>query len=179
MLAIVAAGISFWINSYLSHLDLKIVGAISFFTVFALLELLFETYLWRILTIIPVFGIVDFSGDWSGSLQVGQDEQDYPASIKIRQSWSRLLVSFEGEDASGKSFSAAINHDRLGEGEIELTYNYYARSKLTKPRNHFDHYGTAMLRMNGNHNQVEGEYFTEKSRNSFGTMTLERSAIIT
>lgn len=173
LLAVISAAISYFVNSHLDHLDLRIVGAISFFSVFALLELLFEKYAWRLLTYFPSLGIIDFSGVWKGSLQLGINETQYPAEINIRQTWSRILISFEGDDASGRSFSAAVNIDRLGEGEIELVYNYYARSKLTKPRNHFDHYGTAMLRMNGSDKRISGEYFTEKSRNSFGTMSLE------
>lgn len=174
IIAAIAAFISFHINGVLIKFDQRIVGSISFFSVFAILEILFEKYAWKLLTFIPIFAIKDFNGAWLGSLYIGRIEEKYDARIDIRQNWSKISVSFDGKDASGRSFSASIFADRLGDGKAELSYIYYARSKNLEQRNYFDHYGSAILSFGEDNNILSGEYFTEKSRNSFGRMELRR-----
>lgn len=175
VLAVLAAAIAFFVNSLLREVDWRIVGSLSFFSIFAALELIFERFAWKIMLWLPFISLEDFSGNWSGQLLLGKDEKPYPASISVRQNWSKILVEFESDDALGKSFSASIFFDRIGDQRLELSYIYYARSKNLVNRNYFDHYGTAILYLDEEGRSIKGVYYTEKSRNSYGQMILQRT----
>lgn len=173
-IAAVSAVLAFLINSALFSLDWRIVGSVSFFALFAIFEFLYARWIWRLSLRFRMFRVRDFSGEWVGQLEVGSGDSKYPAKLTIRQDWRKIIVGFDGADAEGKSFGASIFFDRLGDERLELAYLYYARSKNLAARHYFDHYGTAILYYDEKEDCLVGEYFTEKSRNSFGRMRLLR-----
>ena len=173
VLALVAYGIFQLANIIPDFEFWNLGGLASFFSIFALLIYIFDRFLWRVLKVMGFLEIVDFEGDYEGEIAVGTQRSRYPAQLKIRQTWSKIVIEFSGEVSSGTSFSASIVRNRLGAQKLELTYNYFTffRDPADQSKNHL---GTAILEHCDDGRRLVGQYYTEKSRNSFGLMTLKR-----
>lgn len=143
-------------------------------TIFGVVVFLFEHSAWRVLCFIKPLHVDNFSGNYVGVVHAG-DGSAYEATYRIKQTWSRISISFASGGASSKSFAAAIIKSRLSEDEVELIYNYFTQAKreagaIVLPA----HYGTAMLKLDANGTQMVGDYFTEQDRNTSGAVTVSR-----
>lgn len=172
-LAAAAVGL-YWLITFLPLPPFAAVGPVTAFSLFAILEFVFDRWGWRVLGRIPGLGVDDFSGTYVGTLCAG-DGTEHKATYKIKQTWSRIEIDFESEGATSKSFSAAVIKDRLQNGQVELVYNYYVHGRRTGPAVLAAHYGTAMLKLVRGGQRLEGDYFTEQDRNSFGSVQMVRT----
>jgi len=149
----------------------------SFFSIFALFEVIFDRWAWRLLTFLPFTKIVSFSGTFRGEVRPGAaGDEPLKVTLTIRQTWSKIVVDFQADPhaATAHSFSASITSDRVKDGQAELIYNYQAEGKNPDDGVRFNHYGTAMLKLHDGGSRLAGDYFTEQSRNSFGTIVAEK-----
>lgn len=144
-------------------------------TIFGLLEYVFDRWAWRCLCSVPAFNVFDFSGKYSGTI-LASSKAEHPASITIKQTWSKIEVCFDSGSAQANSFSASIVRDRIRQGQVELIYNYFARGGKAENGGRFDHYGTAVLAREADGARLQGDYYTEQDRDSFGTITMARAS---
>lgn len=145
-------------------------------TIFGLLEFVFDRWAWRLLCAVPAFNVFDFSGKYSGTI-LASSKAEHKASITIKQTWSRIEVCFDSGNAQANSFSASIIRDRIRQGRVELVYNYFARGGKAETGERFDHYGTAVLSREAKGARLQGDYYTEQDRDSFGTIAMDRSSV--
>lgn len=153
-----------------SHVHVELLTTL---TIFALLEFVFNSWAWRLLCLVSTLHIYDFAGTYEGDSAAG-DGNRYPAKLTIRQNWSNIEIAFESGDASSKSFSASVIRDRLAKGQVELVYNYFAPGTHVGEDRVGAHYGTAMLKRSFRGAKLEGDYFTERKRDSFGQLSMKR-----
>jgi hypothetical protein len=171
------AGMAIGLYLALGHLipsNFPHLGPFAPLTVFGALELVFDRWAWRILCVIPWLHVYSFSGKYEGNIW-GADEKQFPANIKVKQTWSRIEIDFESGAASSKSFSASVIKDRLANGVVELIYNYFAPGTHKGEERVGAHYGTAMLRRVNRGKKLEGDYYTEQRRDSYGYIKVSRS----
>lgn len=143
-------------------------------TIFGVAVFLFEHSAWRVLCFIKPLHVDNFSGVYSGVVHAG-DGSTYKATYRIKQTWSRISISFESGGASSKSFAAATIKSRLSEDEVELIYSYFTQAKKEAGLTVLPaHYGTAMLKLDADGTQMIGDYFTEQDRNTSGAVTVSR-----
>jgi hypothetical protein len=144
-------------------------------TIFGGLEFAFDRWAWRLLCGIPGVNVFDFSGKYSGKI-LASSKAEHPASITIKQTWSKIEVCFDSGSAQANSFSASVVRDRIRQGQVELIYNYFARGGKAENGGRFDHYGTAVLAREAEGARLQGDYYTEQDRDSFGTITMARES---
>lgn len=139
----------------------------------------FDNWLWR-LRIFRQLGIVrvpDLNGEWEVDGQTSYEEASsgerkrFKARVKIKQSWTRIQVLLETDSSMSHSLSASIlvNEAR----GAELTYMYFNEPKAGAPNTLVPHRGTAWL-IQKDEDCLEGEYYTGRGRQNFGTLTLRR-----
>ena len=145
------------------------------FTIFGIVELLFNQWGWRLLSYFPPLHIYNFGGTYEGRIRAG-DGNDYPAILTIKQTWSQIELYFESGEAKSKSFSASITQDRLAKGHVEIIYNYFAPGTHKGEERVGAHYGTTMFKRLDKGARLEGDYFTEQKRDTFGQITLRRKS---
>jgi hypothetical protein len=148
-------------------------GPFALLTVFGFLELVFDRWVWRILCFIPGLHVYNFAGTYEGNIW-GEGERQFQATIIVKQTWSRIEIDFISGAASSKSFSASVIKDRLANGLVELIYNYFAPGTHQGEERVGAHYGTAMLRRVDCGKKLEGEYYTEQRRDSYGYIKVSR-----
>lgn len=153
--------------------DIKVSPLVTL-TIFGGLEFVFDRWAWRLLCQIPVLGVFDLSGQYVGKIVAGKSKAEHEASIKIRQTWSKIEVCFDSGAAQANSFSASIVRDRFRKEQVELIYNYFARGGQAENGERFDHYGTAVLERHEQGAVLKGDYYTEQDRDSFGKIMMQR-----
>lgn len=157
-----------------SALSVLKVSPLLTLSLFGALEFAFDRWLWRLLCHVPGMKFIDFSGVYEGRLKAG-DGDEFDAKVTITQTWSKIFVAFDSGSAKANSFSASIISDRLRTGQTELVYNYFAHGGRQTDGTRFDHYGTTRLTIDRATQVLAGEYYTEQSRDSFGTLHLLRT----
>ncbi|MES1200716.1 MAG: hypothetical protein ABUS57_04625 [Pseudomonadota bacterium] len=152
--------------------------AVSAFSIFGAIEFLFDLYLWRLLCALPFLHLIDVGGDYQGTLLTSGGGQPYNVTAEIRQRWSRMLVHFDSSGVWSTSFSAALPKGRRKHDRFELIYNYVVQTQRDDAGNVVveGHHGTAMLQVSADGKTLSGQYYTEQDRNSWGKITLTRSA---
>lgn len=181
LIAVLALGLFEGLRS-ITHLPvlkvLPVVGTVSIsplitLTLFGALEYLFDQRIWKLLSRSRATGIFDFTGVYRGRIR-SADGREYSAELRIQQSWSRIVIDFKSGPAGSKSFSASIIRDRHASGDVEIIYNYFAPGTSSSTGRVDTHHGTAMLKRSSDGKDLEGEYFTEPSRHSSGTIAVSR-----
>lgn len=90
----------------------------------------------------------------------------------IEQTWRRILISMEFEDSISTSLGASFITDT---NPVRLHYYYRNEPKPTAPEEAVVHYGTTNLRYDKEAEILEGEYFTDRFRQTSGEIVLERN----
>jgi hypothetical protein len=144
--------------------------------------------LWNVWPISEAIGSPpDLSGEWTGHLYTDTDEYDdedvvainehgyglvkMEATLRIRQSWDRILVELVGPNSTSKSTGATILFD---DGPPTLTYNYDNggddfHDELDQ------HAGTTTIEYDSETETLEGTYYTGPKRENYGRLEVERT----
>ena len=93
------------------------------------------------------------------------------ATLRIRQSWDRILVELVGPNSTSKSTGATILFD---DGPPTLTYNYDNggddfHDELDQ------HAGTTTIEYDSETETLEGTYYTGPKRENYGRLEVERT----
>ena len=143
---------------------------------YSLLYTFFDKYLWklRILRTIGIVKVPDLNGAWNGYVASSFDEhaKRYKATIRISQTWTRIVIILETNHSKSRSLIAAIvTEDSSG---MILSYEYLNEPKLNAKHTMHVHRGTARLTLKSEGKVLEGEYYTGRDRQNFGILRFER-----
>lgn len=138
---------------------------------------IFDTYVWRwaVLRKIGIVKIPDLNGLWRGYVTSSFDNSTTSRNVlvNIRQSWTRLSITFQTETSQSHSLIGSILTEHP-HGNV-LSYEYINEPKPNAPGTMHSHRGTARLIVLNQGNILEGEYYTGKDRLNYGILRLERS----
>jgi len=117
--------------------------------------------------------VPDLGGTWIATLQSshGGGAQSN-GCIRIHQTWSKMLIEFEGVTSRSVSRMAALNIEPgANQG---LLYEYANDPQFAAADSMHAHRGVSVLRRSANGQCLQGEYFTGRDRQTHGSITLER-----
>ena len=185
VLSFIAISVTPQLNSYLSHAWTFLqdrnwvsgaVTAIPVLAVFGLVNLLFEKYLWKVKPFRRIFLVPDLNGHWKchGNTHIKDGQVvdwKWAGEVEIRQSWSRMTITFRGQNSSSKSVAASIS--QVGAGDYRLIYNYQNDPKVGEIELQ-KHGGAAEMVFPESCESAEGSYFTDQHRLTVGAMRWER-----
>lgn len=159
---------------------LKYLPALSAFGLYGIFYTLFDKYLWQWKWIRLLLGvkIPILKGEWQVvmSSSLSQFQSEFRGRISVEQTWSRILISFDGTDAFSNSHSAAVTV--LSDTQITLTYVYQSEDRPGPESADHIFFGTCRVKgsvdSSGLVSDLEGSYFTEPSRKSWGRIRHQR-----
>lgn len=136
----------------------------------------FDRWGWR-MKVFRLPGLVatpDFSGDWMGGGVSSHDthQSEFQAEMHIRQRWTAIKIILETGTSRSESEVAAVNIEEGGQPVLCHTYFNRPQSGATGSMNM--HCGTATLRLDPSVNQIEGEYYTGRGRQTEGRLSFRR-----
>jgi len=133
---------------------------------------LWATNLWRKISHLPqIYGTWDVKLTPAGAAKNGDKIRKKKARARIFQQWDKMLVEFETDESQSVSFTAAIVTHRPG--RPMLMYAYENEPKGEAPDTMHIHYGAVRLTIESD-DKMEGLYFTDKHRTSYGKILFTR-----
>jgi hypothetical protein len=138
----------------------------------------FDRWLWRtpFMHNTHMVNIPDLNGKWTGYLTSSHDEHQirHGINVTVYQTWSRIQIVLQSERSRSHSMMASIRTENpIGP---ELSYEYFNEPHVDAKMTMHIHRGTNRLALRADNGKttLEGEYYTGRDRQNFGTMYLER-----
>lgn len=174
-LAVVA---TLFLNYLLKVLNLQVpwwIDAPSVMGFYGLFYQLFDEVVWALrLEPIRFSNIPNLRGTWVGvirsSYQNGTETRG--VIIYIRQTWSKISVELETETSRSKSTMAAVYTE--DSSEPGLKYEYTNEPGARSPETMHSHRGMVNLVLSPDRKTLKGNYFTSRSRQTYGEMVFQR-----
>lgn len=146
-------------------------------TIFGLLVIFFDRYVWKVLCWSKNIPVVDYSGTYEGSMvAIDKDgvETHHPVAIEIKQTWSKMQIIFKSGSAESVSISSSLIKSKVENENPFVWYNYFNEGYNDNGQRMGAHYGTTKLKFSTDKKNVEANYFTEQDRDSHGRFKLTR-----
>lgn len=131
----------------------------------------FSKTLWRRNLQIWRTGIPDLAGTWVGTYESTHNGVTGPISMTIAQDWSRMGISIVAQESRSHSICSAIVGE---ENNLRLEYSYDNRPKGSPANTLQPHLGFVRLHICHSREAMEGEYFTDRQRQTGGALKLKR-----
>ena len=143
---------------------------------YGLLFVIFDKWLWQYFKKINFVKTPNLNGVWSGSLKssFNNHSSEVKATLIIFQTWTRIKILLTTDQSSSHSETASIVID-VPEGE-HLSYQYINEPKPNAVKTMSIHRGTVRLLFNEKKNSLEGEYYSGRDRQNFGSLYFERKS---
>lgn len=143
---------------------------------YGLIYVAFDKLAWK-LPLARKVGLVkvpDLNGKWLGIVKPsgGEHAFEHPAAVEINQTWRDLCIRLRTENSGSRSVIGAVITQEAG--EAVLNYEYVNEPNAQAVDGMHMHRGTARLRLTGDGEVLEGEYYTGRDRKSHGTLRLNR-----
>ncbi|MCK1987178.1 hypothetical protein MPH48_03570 [Lysinibacillus fusiformis] len=156
----------------LENIELTITGL----TIFGLLFLLFDKFLWKI-RLLYYLGLVktpNLNGVWKGQLKSSYDDfkDEIDACIQIKQTWTKIIIF--GKFNQSKSYSISANLETNNGARVVLRYVFKNKNNLANtPKTMMNHSGITTLEFE--ENDAEGKYYNEPPQNkNYGILLLNK-----
>ncbi len=152
------------------------VTAVPVFALFLFIYWVFNSKVWKVPLLRRWLLIPDLNGTWScegltALRRGGPVNAPWQGEIVITQSWSKIRIRVRTTQSSSRSVSASLSREP-GVG-YRLIYNYRndpAANELDLQK----HDGTAEITFDDDCRAGTGNYFTDRHRNTVGTMALRK-----
>lgn len=167
--------VSYALNTWTSRYQIQIPWWLDSPTplfLFGVIYVVYDRWLWRLplLSRLPCL-----AGSWTGTVCSSHDSSvEHRATLRIRQTWSAILIELETEHSRSVSCMANLAID--GRSEPTLSYEYANEPKALSTETMQAHRGTARLAFKGTdrvEKVLEGEYYTGRGRATIGEMHFE------
>ena len=146
---------------------------------FGLVLAFYNVFLWKTwpFRVLPWFYIPNLSGKWV--VKIESSYRGLNSSIEgtavVRQTAFRMCISLQTPNSSSYSTSASLlRTDRFS--THELVYHYQNSPKPGVPKTMAMHHGTTWLQVSDDGECLEGEYYTGRGRQNYGTIVFTRPA---
>lgn len=174
-LGIIAVSVSWIVHLGIERTGLAIPWCVDSPTPILVFWILYEWYdrrLWRIrIWFLHLSEIPDLEGTWKGSIRA-RDHGERKAVVLIRQRWAEISIALATTESSSQSSIASLCLNRGP--EAILSYEYLNQPYALGAETMHMHRGFADLRIVSANDKLEGEYYSGRDRENFGTITLQK-----
>jgi len=141
---------------------------------YGLLFVIFDKWLWQFLKKVNLVKTPNLNGEWEGNLKSSFNGHlsEVKATLKIFQTWTRIKILLITNQSSSYSETASIITD-APEGKY-LNYQYINEPKSNAVKTMSIHRGTVRLIFDQEKNSLEGEYYSGRDRQNFGSLHFEK-----
>jgi hypothetical protein len=180
LLAALAVALAYGIHHALRGLGILApwwIDAPSPLLIYGLLGLFFERFFWKWswLAKVGLVEVPNLSGRWTGVIKGSYDNfsTEHAITVLIEQTWTRMSIQLQSNSsASISSVAGILLHS--AEPNI-LTYQYRSEPKADAVETMQMHVGTTWLKISNDHTTLDGQYYTGRGRQNFGSIRLRRT----
>ena len=148
----------------------------SVFGYYGILNYFLNKYVWKWKKIRSILFIntPNLNGIWQGNLSSSFNNHTQKINVKvnIKQSLTKMAISFESEQSRGHSIIATLLIDDVG--SRALRYEYLNEPKIDSPETMHMHRGTSHLILVDDHT-LDGDYYSGRDRVQRGLINLRRN----
>lgn len=138
---------------------------------------LFDNYVWKFsfLQEQDWLLIPNLNGVWNVEMKTCYDNFTdlVPGKLYIRQTGSRILISMETNNSISHSVQATICRSAKLK-TFEIVYNYINEPKPASKSTMNIHYGTGWLQISDDFKTLEGDYYSGRGRQTYGSVLAKR-----
>jgi hypothetical protein len=145
---------------------------------YGLFYIVFNNWLWRT-SLVRKIGLVklpDLNGTWTGYIASSFDEHAgrHNGQLLINQTWTRISITLKTDNSQSHSLIGGIITQNAAANVLDYEYSNEPRSHAVATMH--AHRGTARLILNKNNDLwiLEGDYYTGRDRQNYGTLHMER-----
>lgn len=135
----------------------------------------FDRFVWSkcFMRKIGLVKIPDLNGSWRGYVTSSFDkhEEKFDISIDIYQTWTKIVLILKTPSSESQSEAVAITI--ANPNLIRLSYTYFNKPKSDATQTMHPHEGTARLNLSGDCKSLDGDYYTGRGRQNYGTVHLD------
>ncbi len=141
---------------------------------YGILFLIFDKYLWKLLVEIHLIKTPNLNGKWFGFIKTSFDEHSSKirATLNIFQTWTKIKIVLATKQSLSYSEAASVVID-VPEG-VYLNYQYINEPKANAVQTMSIHHGTTRLLFSDKKNTFDGEYYSGRDRQTFGSLFFKR-----
>ena len=180
VLAIISIVFSLGFYKILNYYQISLpwwIEGLSILFFYGLLFVIFDKSLWKYLKRVNFVKTPNLIGEWRGNLKSSFDNHssEVKATLKIFQTWTMIKILMTTDQSSSHSESASIVID-TPEGKY-LGYKYINDPKSNAVETMSIHRGTVRLIFDEKKNTLEGEYYSGRGRQNFGSLYFVRNNV--
>jgi len=144
---------------------------------YGLFFVIFDKWLWQYLKKINFIKTPNLNGEWNGNLKSSFDNHasEINVILKIFQTWTKIKILLITDQSISKSETASIVID-APEGNY-LSYQYINEPKSNAINTMSIHRGTVRLIFDKKENTLNGEYYSGRDRQNFGSLSFKIKVI--
>lgn len=143
---------------------------------FGLYIWLYDSLLWKIWPFCKLswFRTPNLNGQWQVEIKSSYKDFDVTKGVAIiRQTASRLSIALQTKQSTSSSCQGILTRaEKLD--TFELIYHYVNKPKAEATGTMSIHHGTAWLQISEDTNCLEGDYYTGRGRQQFGSIVFKR-----
>lgn len=144
--------------------------------VFGVLYYVFDNWLWKTKCIKKIHKVPDLNGVWNGEFissfkdELGNNKKG-TCKMNIKQTWSKISIVGNFNESLSYSQTATILDNSNG---IQLKFEYSNKPYKTVNENLKEHLGHNTLIYNEEQESLNGDYFTNASRQTHGIINVSK-----
>jgi hypothetical protein len=151
----------------------------SVFAIFGFLYWLFDQVIWKWKIFYNrLISTPNLNGQWTMLLKSSLDgyKEEYEGTLTITQTWTHIYLFMDGEKATGTSTMAGIEIQTAH--HFVLKWEYLSQRKPEFAEKEYMHYGMTRVTIQKGvtPETFKGDYYADRSRHSFGPVTLIKKA---
>lgn len=169
--------INFILNSLTDYLQLNFFNMFSLFISYFLILFasyriiykLFDECFWKKKPILNHLNVYDLNGKWKGYTETEKyGKKDF--NVTIEQTWTKIDMRLKTNQSTSDLISFSFNKTK---GPHNIYYIY--KSEVEQDQKEIStHYGTCLLDIDEDEDMLNGFYFTDGQRKTYGTICLKR-----
>ncbi|MFH2069117.1 MAG: hypothetical protein ABII89_06635 [Candidatus Omnitrophota bacterium] len=141
---------------------------------YGLFFIIFDKWLWKYFRKIKLVKIPNLNGEWKGNLKSSFDNHssEVKSTLRIFQTWTKIKILLNTGQSSSHSEAVSIVID-APEGKY-LSYQYINEPKSNAVKTMSIHRGTVRLVFDEKKDVLQGEYYSGRDRQNFGSLYFVR-----
>ena len=176
--AVISVFFCFHLNQVLDHHQISFSDWFkvpSPFVLYLIIFTIFNKWLWRYFNKFNFIKTPNLQGIWRGHLKSSVDDHssEIETEVKTIQTWTKMKILLKTGKSSSYSQSASILIEAV-EGE-SLLYQYMNEPNPDTGKSMNIHRGTVKLTLGRMKRELNGQYYSDGNRKSFGTLSLIRN----